>query len=245
MNDNQPGQLITPQGSEEPRQPMPGTPEPDRPPEVTGPAPSPTPSPEPIVSAPSPATYPAPDVSAVPVPAAAPDANWQFSGGDTTPASSFQLPVMEDLVWTAAEFVEHEKSASWYVMLAVVGVVIAALSYLVSHDKITAGVIVAVMAGFGVFAARRPRTQQYRMSNNGILVGNKIYAFHDYKTFSVTEDSSVISIVFMPLKRFMPPLTIYVVPDMEEKVVNFLGGFMPFERHKADAVESLMRRIHF
>jgi hypothetical protein len=235
MNDNQPGQLITPQGPEQPKPPMPGIPEPDRPTEVTEPAPAPAPSPEPIVAAP--AAF-VPEQPNEPIPA--PDANWQFSA-----APEQQQPIDEDLQWMAAEFIEHEKSPGWYVTLALVGIVIAAVAYLVTRDKITAGIIVAVMIGFGAFASRRPQTQQYRMNLHGILVGNKIYSFHDFKTFSVTEDNAIVSIVFMPLKRFMPPLTVYVAPDMEERVVNFLGNFMPFERHKADAVESLMRRIHF
>lgn len=123
--------------------------------------------------------------------------------------------------------------------------VVAALAYLISHDKITTGVILLVMLGFGIAAARRPRTQQYRLSPGGLQIGGRAYSFHEFRTFSVTEDGSIVSIVFTPLKRFMPALTIYVAPDIEEQVVGFLSAFLPFERHKADAVDSLMRRIRF
>jgi hypothetical protein len=150
-----------------------------------------------------------------------------------------------DISWTAAEFVEHEKSASWYLALALVGGVVAAIAYLISHDKITTGVIVFVMVGFGLLAARRPREQHYRLTAQGVQIGNRAYGFQDFRTFSVTEDGSIVSIVFTPLKRFMPALTIYVAPNLEEQVVQFLSAFLPFERHRVDAVDSLMRRIRF
>jgi hypothetical protein len=147
--------------------------------------------------------------------------------------------------WTAAEFVEHAKSPAWYAALAGSAVVIAALAYLISRDNITTGVIVLVMIGFGFFAARRPRTMSYALDAFGLQIGQKEYAFHEFKTFSVTEEAATISIVFMPLKRFMPPLVIYLAPDIETKVVDFLSAFLPYEPHEADVIESLMRRIHF
>ncbi len=55
------------------------------------------------------------------------------------------------------------------------------------------------------------------MNRSGLQIGVKSYGFQDFKTFSIAEEGAIVSIVFMPLKRFMPPLTIYVAPDMEDK----------------------------
>jgi hypothetical protein len=49
----------------------------------------------------------------------------------------------------------------------------------------------------------------------------------------------------MPLKRFMPPLTVYLAPEMEEQIVDFLAQLLPFERHRQDAVDGLLKRIRF
>jgi hypothetical protein len=226
MNHMQPGQVIAPHSSSEepqpgqqPSQPQPsGQPTPERPTETPEPTPTPFPEPE-------------------------QDARSLLSPRTDSAMQMGSMPA--DISWTAAEFVEHEKTASWYAALAAVTVVIAVAVYFVTKDKISTGTIVAVLIGFGLFAARKPQMQAYRLSSNGIQVGGKVYGFYDYKAFSVTEDGAVISVVLSPLRRFMPPLTIYVAPEVEESVVAFLGMFMPFEQHRADAVDNLMRKIRF
>ncbi len=53
------------------------------------------------------------------------------------------------------------------------------------------------------------------------------------------------SVVFMPLKRFAPPRTIYYAPEDEDRIVGLLVNRLPLEEHRADAVDGLMRRIRF
>jgi hypothetical protein len=244
MEDMQPGQVISPRTSSEPPIPPDGSPAPERPAEQPEPAPTPQPAAEPAVQV---AQNEVVDSSFSPVtpetPFAASDADgWQSYqesfGADVTP-----LP--DDFTWTASEFIAHEKSAAWYGALAAVGIVIALLAYLLTKDKISTAVIVFTVVAFGLFAARKPRTQQYGLGRDGVIVGQKGYGFEEFKNFSVTEDGTVASIVLMPMKRFMPPLTIYVLPDMEDRVMDYLSAFLPFEQHKSDAVDSLLRRIHF
>ena len=117
--------------------------------------------------------------------------------------------------------------------------------YLITKDKISAGIALFVALIFGVFAARKPRVQQYVLNAHGIIIGTKHYIFQNFKSFSITDDGATASVVFMPLKRFMPALTIYVVPDMEEQVIDFLSGLLPFEQHRQDAVDSFLKRIRF
>jgi hypothetical protein len=83
------------------------------------------------------------------------------------------------------------------------------------------------------------------LSNRGLQIGTKLYGLQDFRSFAVTEESMSFSIVFMPLKRFMPPLTIYVTPDLENKVLSYLSQILPFEQHRQDAVDNLLKRIRF
>lgn len=154
-------------------------------------------------------------------------------------------PLPEEVQWTAAEFIEHHKGVSWYGLLVLAAVVLAVADYFATKDIFSAVVIVVAAGMFGVYAARKPRTRDYHLSPGGLQIGEKTYGFQDFKNFSVAEEGAVSSIVFMPLKRFAPPLTIYVSPDIEESVLNYLSAFLPFEQHRADAVDGLLRRIHF
>ena len=228
----QPGQVFTPRGSNEPPVPSDGAPNPDRRP--TGPPePTPPPAPTPEPTAPAAAAPPAPQ----------PQEGWQFrSEAAAAPAPQ---PEQSGISWTASEFINHEKGVGWYGLLLIGSVLLAALVYLVTHDKVSTSVVVLAALVLAVFAAHKPRTQQYGLSQRGLQVGVRLYGFQDFKTFSIIEEGAIASIVFMPLKRFMPPLTIYVAPDMEERVVNFLSAYLPFEQRRADAFDSLLRRIRF
>ncbi len=237
----QPGQVITPHDSDEPKQPGAGAPpEPTRPLEKPGSAPTPPPASVPPREPASASTAGSTDLQAKD---SVPDAGWQFDAAtDTTPVS--QGMGSDEVSWTASEFVLHDKSAGWYSALILGGLVAAVADYLVWKDRFSAGVIVIVTIFFALFAARKPREQNYALSRQGVRIGAKTYRFQEFKNFSVIEDGSTISVVFMPLKRFMPALTVYVVPDVEEQVFDFLSSILPFEQHRVDAVDSLMRRIH-
>jgi len=236
----QPGQVTVPHGSDEPKQPGVGAPpEPTRPLEEPGPDPTPAPTP---VPAPEPATVSPVATEAPQAEQPAPDVGWKFS---TTPDPSQrkQSEIPEDISWTASEFIAREKGIGWFGMLIVIGLAAAAADYFLMHDVFSTGIIVFVTVFFALFAARKPREQNYALTRQGVHIGAKTYGFNEFKNFSIIEDGSTISVVFMPLKRFMPALTIYVIPDVEERVLNFLSPILPFEQHKADMVDSLMRRI--
>ena len=237
----QPGQVFTPRGSDEPPVPN-GAPNPDRGP--TGPPePTPPPVPPPELVA-QPVAVQAPPQPAQPyvAPLSEPG-GWQFHQESNATVS--QLPIDEVITWTGSEFISNEKGAGWYAVLFGGSVVFAVLIYLLTKDKVSAATVVLASLVFASFAAHKPRTQQYGLSRQGVQIGMKTYGFQDFKTFSVVEEGAIASIVFMPLKRFMPPLTIYVAPEMEERVITYLSAFLPFEQRRADAIDSLLRRIRF
>ncbi len=232
MDDMKPGNVVTPHSADDPQQPAsPGAPVPDRPEEGNDPVPNPIPDPEPSAND-SAQTKP-------PTPAT----GWHFTGSNNVSQPQTALP--DDITWTASEYIAHEKGASWYGLLVVGGFAAAALDYWLTKDVVSTGVIVFAAIVFAIISAKKPRTQHYALTTQGLQIGNKIYYFQDFKNFSITEEGAIASIIFMPMKRFMPSLTIYVAPDMEEQVINFLSAILPVEQHRADAVDSLMRRIHF
>lgn len=191
--------------------------------------------------APSPVTSPATENAGVD--AAAPDASWQYGRDDSALYTGHDLP--PDVSWSASEFVEHPKNVGWYGTLALAAVIVAGLDYLLSRDLISVAVILFAAAIFGVYAGHKPRMQQYLLSEKGIQIGEKQYSFKSFKSFSVADEAGTANILFVPLGRFAPPLTVYVSLDMEAKVVDYLSLFLPFEQRRNDVVDGLLRRIRF
>jgi hypothetical protein len=177
-----------------------------------------------------------------------PESPWQFNPEENqAPAGAQQAdePANEQVSWTASEYIAHEKSLGWFVLLGLFTVGLAGLVYLVTRDRMSTGVIFVIAVLFGAFAARPPRELEYAVDNKGIHVGGKTYFYSQFKSFSLVEEGAVHSIMFMPLQRFMPPLSIYFAPQDEDRIVNVLSNHLPYEQHRPDVVDRLTRRIRF
>ena len=193
----------------------------------------------PTQSAPEPAAPPPsaePAAETVPAPVIETD-------NDDAPAPQDQD--IQPISWTASEFVAHEKSAGWYVLLIGGAAVFAGVVYLITKDFISAGVVIAAAIILAVYGAHQPREQQYVIDNQGIGIGPKHYSFDDFKSFAVASEGAFSSLVFMPLKRFAIPLTVYYAPADEERILSVVSTQLPLEEHRLDAVDNLMRRIRF
>lgn len=162
-------------------------------------------------------------------------------------AEQQQAVVSQDsaITWTASEYVNHHKNFGWYASLFIIAGVAAALIYLVTKDMVSAVVVVVAAVVFGVYAARPPKVQHYAIDDHGVGIGPKLYAYNELKSFSVIDEGPFASITFMPMKRFMPALSIYYDPQDEEKIINALSQHLPMEQRDHDLVEKLMRKIRF
>ncbi len=170
-----------------------------------------------------------------------------YRASETTQKSDpAQSAGKEAFSWEASEYVDHEKSFGWYAVLAGVATVVAALVFIITQgDLMTTIVIVIAAVLFGVVASRRPRTLEYIVDNHGVSIGGKLYAYADIKTFSLITETAVHSVQLLPLKRFMPPISVYFPPEQEDKIVQMLGNYLPYEQGGRDAFDRLMSRIRF
>lgn len=189
------------------------------------------------------------------------DSNWQFHAENTqtpqaqgAPGSSSEqlapdiLPPHDDLhevTWSASEYVAHEKTALWYLALFGGVVVLVAVIYFITKDM-TAVVLIGLIAIlFAILAARKPRVLEYNVGPQGITIGHHLYSYHDFKSFGVVTQGAFSSIVLVPLKRFMPSLTVYYPPEDENRIVDALSNYLPFAPVTPDLLDRTMFRIRF
>ena len=97
----------------------------------------------------------------------------------------------------------------------------------------------------GAFAVRKPKQLQYELNDSGLRVGDKFYDYRAFKSFSVEREGNFNCLNLLPLKRFMPVLSIYYSAEDEEKIMDIIGTYLPFEEHKLDQIERLSRRLRF
>jgi hypothetical protein len=151
----------------------------------------------------------------------------------------------DSISWSASEFIAHEKSFGWFALLFLATVSLAASVLLLTRDKISTVVIVLVGIVFGILAARKPKTIAYKVDNSGLNVGEHHYVYGQFRSFAIVDEDAFSSVVFMPMRRFMPLITVYYDPKDEDKIVSILSQWLPLETHRLDFIDNFMRRIRF
>ena len=230
-----------------PNQPQPGTViapgvAPPRPTPAAEPVPAPT---EPAAPAP-PANVPEANVPEAPEPPVE-----QPQPDEPAPLEEDAQPddddgqAVQSVTWTASEFVAHDKSTGWYISLLAGTLLLAALLFLLTRSFVTVAVVVISGLLLGIYGTHKPRQLEYRLDGRGVGIGQKYRGYDEFRSFSIVPEGAFGSIVFMPLKRFAVPTTVYYAPDDENKILAILTNQLPFEEHKGDAVDSLMRHIRF
>jgi len=177
-----------------------------------------------------------------------PNTNWSFNQNDPTsvPAATTMHPAdIQEVSWTASEFIAHQKPLTWYALLGLGSVIVAGGVLLLTNDKISAVMVIIVAIIFGVMGARQPRTLVYSLTHNGLRIGEKFYSYADFKSFSVLEDGAFFSILLLPMKRFMPGVSIYYPPEQEDSILAVLGTYLPHEKREVDALDRFMRKVRF
>jgi hypothetical protein len=150
----------------------------------------------------------------------------------------------QEISWTASEFIEHKKTAGWYLVQILVSIAIAAATYFI-FDIFTAIIVLVAALLFGYIAAKKPRELPYIVNSEGVKVGNKLYRYSNFKSFSIIQEEGIQSVWFMPIQRFAPGLSIYFAPEDGQKIVNLLGTFIPYEERKLEFIDQLMHKLRY
>ncbi len=153
--------------------------------------------------------------------------------------------ITENIQWQASEYIEHQRGAGWYAALLLLTIVIGAVIWLVTKDVFA--VVITALAGLAlaVFSLRKPQQVTYGLGADGLSVGEKNFTYNQFQSFSIIREGGLSSINLVPVKRFMPVVSIYFEPSMEPKIVEIVGHHLPFEQGQLDGVERLSRRLRF
>lgn len=149
----------------------------------------------------------------------------QTAAQNTVDDGPAALPQIEPIQWRAIEYLQHTKSAMWYVVFAVVVVALMAIAIFVMQ-AVTFALLLPVMAGaLMVYSHRPPRELSYVLSEKGLYINDQLHPIEEFKGFGVMQHEALNSLVLIPVKRFRPSLTVFFPTDVGEQIVDTLGGF--------------------
>ncbi len=145
----------------------------------------------------------------------------------------------ETIRWEAQEYIQREKHAGWYICLGLICAVGAFLAFFFKFWSFGVLIIVSALA-LVVYSVRPPRVLKYKLNSKGLTEGEKLYAFSDYRAFSVRQEGEICSIIMIPRKRFGMKVTIYFPKEKGEQIVDVLGGRLPMEETKLDFLDRVV-----
>lgn len=151
----------------------------------------------------------------------------------------------EGLAWQASEYVEHEKSMKWFVVLMLVALLLAALAVFLLKNYTFAILIVVMAIAVAVWAKRPAAEMNYQLNAAGVSVNGKLFAIHDFRAFGVLQDGGIYAVTLLPIKRFSPGVTIYFPHELGEQIVDTLGAVLPMEDMQPDWIDKLTRKLNF
>lgn len=167
----------------------------------------------------------------------------QLPKEEPKPSQPVLDPGKSVLIWSATEYLHHDKNFLWYGGVLVAGVAIGGATYLITEDAFSAAIMPIVAVIVAIFGARKPKELPYEITENGISINGIYRPFSDFKTFTIIHEGQFSSLMLQPVKRFMPSLSVYFAPDNAEQVIEVLSQHMPHEEGKIDAVERLARHL--
>jgi len=149
----------------------------------------------------------------------------------------------EPVTWVAHEYIHQEKGALWFVIFAVVIVVLIAISLFLMNSWSFAILLAVIAVVVVVYSRRPPRELTYSLTGEGLVVDEKLHKFVSFKSFGVIRDGENFSVMLIPTQRFQPGITVYFPEESGEAIVDMLGSRLPMRDLKLDAVDRLVRLL--
>jgi hypothetical protein len=155
--------------------------------------------------------------------------------------STIESSPQEPVQWQAAEYIHHEKNPLWYVGFGIVVLLLMAAAVFLIQSWTFALLIPVMAVALIAYSHRPPRMIDYVLSGKGLYINDTLHPFAEFKSFGVIHEEAEFSMVFIPVRRFRPGLTVYFPEDKGESIVDFLGVRLPMQPLKLDAFDKVVR----
>lgn len=164
-----------------------------------------------------------------------------------TPESVERTPLdgEDDAVrWQASEYIQRDKDAQWFIIFAIVVVLMLVLAIFVIDSWSFAALIVVMAATVVVMNKRPPMVHSYILSRKGLHIDDRLHPYSDFKEFGLVADDDEHSIMLIPRKRFRPGVTVYFPEEVGEGLVDMLAARLPMKQVHLDPIDKLVRFLH-
>jgi len=145
--------------------------------------------------------------------------------------------VAEEISWSAAEHGYYEKDLRWYLAVGGVGAVLFILALWQSNYFFA--VFVAFAAGVLIhFGKRRPKVLDFRITKEGVGIGERFLEFDRLESFAVRERPGALHELIVKQRVYMNPYVRIPIDGMTAKrAQEFLAERLPEEEYQQSFID--------
>ena len=136
-------------------------------------------------------------------------------------------PVKTYLSWTAPSRPYRQKNRSYYTTIAIIVTLLILISFL-AREYLLIGVILALAFVTYVLGFVPPEDVEYKISGQGITIGDHFYFWDDLDSFWLSEKEGHRVLHILTSLRFPGQLMIILGDSDEEQVKKVVARYLPF-----------------
>lgn len=147
--------------------------------------------------------------------------------------------------WEALEFTYYEKTASWYVVTALVGIILILYALFTKNPVMTITFILIFSVIF-LYANKKPLTIKFSITPKGIKLGDRIYYFDCLESFWMFYNPPHVKYISLKSKKtLMPIIRIPLGKANPLEVRKILLQYLPEEEQHESLIDILARIVRF
>ena len=146
---------------------------------------------------------------------------------------------IQDVSWTATEYIQRSHSGWWYLGLILVTGAFCALAVFLKDWSFLALIIICAIALI-VYTVRPPRKIKYKLTSSGLIENNTTHKYGEYRAFGILKEGNNFSAILIPKKRFGVSTKVYFPETNGEAIVDALGARLPMEEVKLDFLDKIV-----
>ncbi len=151
---------------------------------------------------------------------------------------------MDNIQWTAPEYIHREKTADWYWIVGIVGISATIVS-IILNNVIFAILIIVSTFTLSLYASRPPKKIEIEISKTGIRVGGLYYPYEHIESFWVEMNDAYPRIILKSQKKIMLYIVI-LIESVDPGVVRaFLAEHLQETPHSEPLLEKLLIYLGF
>lgn len=132
------------------------------------------------------------------------------------------ISMKKEVIWQAHEHNHTSKSADWFWVLGILAVSISIVAILFRNFFFALLILVAAFT-LALLAKRVPRTMQFKLDEQGLLVGTQLYTWKTIQVYRITSPETSPILLIGTTKIFSPHLSIPIPIHKVEDIRTILS----------------------